>query len=49
MKFLSAVLTVRVEDVNDNPPLFILDTLDTPRSVVEEAAANTLIGKLFFR
>lgn len=46
VNFLTAVLTVRVIDVNDNAPEFILNTLDTLRSVVEEAAAGTLIGKL---
>ncbi|XP_037029736.1 cadherin-23-like [Bradysia coprophila] len=42
-----AVLTVRIEDVNDNEPMFILDTLNTLRSVVEEAASGTLIGTIF--
>lgn len=42
------VLTVRIEDVNDNAPQFILDTLNTPRSVVEEATAGTLIGAIQF-
>lgn len=46
MIIVTAVLTVRVLDENDNEPQFILDTLNTLRSVVEEAAANTLIGKL---
>ncbi|XP_059617696.1 cadherin-23-like [Phlebotomus argentipes] len=41
-----AILTVRIEDVNDNPPLFVGDTLNTLRSVVEEALAGTLIGTI---
>lgn len=46
-RLVSAILTVRVVDVNDNAPVFILDTLSTLRSVVEEAAAGTLIGEYF--
>lgn len=41
-----AILTVRVVDVNDNPPQFVGDTLTTLRSVVEEALAGTLIGTI---
>lgn len=42
-----AVLTIRINDLNDNYPLFILDTLNTARSVIEEATAGTLIGSIF--
>lgn len=42
-----AVLTIRINDLNDNYPLFIRDTLNTQRSVVEEARPNTLIGTVF--
>ncbi|KAJ6639917.1 Cadherin-23 [Pseudolycoriella hygida] len=45
--YADAILTVRIKDVNDNPPQFILDTLDTERSVVEEANGGTLIGTVF--
>ncbi|XP_055680929.1 protein dachsous-like [Lutzomyia longipalpis] len=41
-----AILTVRIEDVNDNAPEFIGDTLETLRSVVEEALTGTLIGTI---
>lgn len=44
---LIAVLTIRINDVNDNFPLFILDTLNTSRSVIEEADAGTLVGTIF--
>lgn len=42
-----AVLTIRINDVNDNKPLFIRDTLLTERSVIEEAAGGTLVGTIF--
>jgi hypothetical protein len=41
------VLTIRITDVNDNPPRFIDGTLDTLRTVVEEAASGTSIGSIF--
>lgn len=41
------VLTIRIDDENDNKPEFILDTLDTNRNVVEEASEGTIIGKRF--
>lgn len=45
--WIPAVLTIRINDLNDNYPLFIRDTLSTLRSVVEEALPNTLIGTVF--
>lgn len=46
---VAAVLTIRINDLNDNKPLFILDTLRTSRSVIEEAAGGTLVGTIFAR
>lgn len=41
------VLTIRIDDDNDNEPEFILDTLNTIRNVIEEASEGTIIGKRF--
>lgn len=42
----TAILTVRIEDENDNPPEFVGDTLTVNRNVVEEAIGGTLIGTI---
>lgn len=42
----SAVLTVFVLDVNDNPPEFVGNTLAVRRSVIEEAESDMFIGFL---
>lgn len=42
--FATAVLTIRIEDLNDCPPEFIDNTLMVERSVIEEATTGTPIG-----
>lgn len=39
-------LVVRIEDVNDNAPEFVDNTLTVSRRVIEEAASDTLIGNI---
>lgn len=39
-------ITIRVDDINDNAPQFIQDTLLANRSVIEEAREDTLIGSI---
>lgn len=42
-----AVITIRINDLNDNPPEFFEDTLYTSRSVLEAANANAQIGSIY--
>ncbi|XP_037943087.1 protocadherin Fat 3-like [Teleopsis dalmanni] len=41
-----AVLTIRVDDVNDNPPNFKSGTLEEPRKVTEMETISTVIGSI---
>lgn len=41
-----AMLTIEVEDENDNPPRFVGDTLMITRRVIEEAEIGTFIGTI---
>ncbi|XP_065371260.1 cadherin-23-like [Calliphora vicina] len=40
----TAVLTIRIDDINDNPPQFVTGTLDEPRSVTEMEDIMSTIG-----
>lgn len=44
---ISAVLTIRIDDLNDNPPEFALGTLQETRFVTEMGDAMSTIGKYF--
>lgn len=44
-----AMLTIEVEDENDNAPEFIGNTLTIRRSVIEEAEESTFIGTIMAR
>ncbi|XP_055614731.1 cadherin-23-like [Uranotaenia lowii] len=37
---------IQLDDVNDNPPEFVGNTLEVPRFVLEEADANTIVGTI---
>ena len=41
-----AVLTIEVLDVNDNPPVFVSDTLNVTRRVIENAEEGIFIGSI---
>lgn len=41
-----AVLTIEVLDVNDNPPIFMSDTLSVKRRVIENAEEGIFIGSI---
>ena len=45
----SAMLTIFIEDENDNPPEFILNTLQAARNVIEQAADDSVIGTILAR
>lgn len=45
----SSLLTIFINDINDNPPEFIADTLLTTRRVIEEAETNMFIGVIYAR
>lgn len=41
-----SVITVRIEDENDNAPVFSAGTADVQRTVIEASLANTVIGNI---
>lgn len=41
-----ALITIEIEDENDNPPEFVGDTLTISRRVVEEAKFGIFIGTI---
>ncbi|XP_037819620.1 cadherin-23-like [Lucilia sericata] len=42
----TAVLTIRIDDINDNPPQFVIGTLEEPRSVTELEDIMSTIGTI---
>lgn len=43
---LPGVITIRIEDENDNAPEFVAGTADINRTVIEESLAKTVIGSI---
>ena len=43
---ISAVLTIRIDDVNDNAPQFVSGTLTEPRSITEMEDVFSTVGSI---
>ncbi|XP_055616090.1 protocadherin Fat 1-like [Toxorhynchites rutilus septentrionalis] len=41
-----AIVVLQIDDVNDNPPIFIDGTLEVERFVMEEAETGTIVGSI---
>lgn len=46
IQLFTGVLTININDKNDNSPIFLLNTLTTERRVFEESDEGSLIGIL---